>query len=153
VAFIDEQAYKAWMTRGFPETGDLIFVTEGATIGFVGTIEFQFMFALAQRTIDLQQYLRDCSRFFLFTLMSPIFQDAVVVNSTGTAVKGIKAAKLKRIRVPLPPLAEQQRIVAKVDQLMDLCDQLESRLTTAQTEVARLLESVLHHTLQTPDLD
>lgn len=151
VEFIDERAYKAWMTRGLPQNGDLLFVTEGATMGFVGSLEFQFVFALAQRTIDLQPYLRACSRFFLFALMSPMFQEAVLTNSTGTAVKGIKAARLKRIRVPLPPLAEQHRIVAKVDELMALCDQLESRLVTAQIEAARLLESVLHRALQTPD--
>ena len=145
VEFIDERAYKAWMTRGFPRNGDLLFVTEGATMGFVGTIELQFEFALAQRTIDLQPYLPSYSRFFFFTLMSPIFQEAVLTNSTGTAVKGIKAAKLKRIRVPLPPLAEQQRIVAKVEELMVLCDRLETQLTGARTETSRLLEAVLHH--------
>jgi type I restriction enzyme S subunit len=56
---------------------------------------------------------------------------------------------LVNLPIPLPPIAEQHCIVAKVDQLMALCDQLESRLTTAQTEVVRLLESVLHHALQT----
>jgi len=148
IEYIEERAYTAWMTRGFPENGDLLFVTEGATMGFVGSIEFQFVFALAQRTIDLQPHLRSCSRFFLFTLMSPILQEAILTNSTGTAVKGIKAAKLKRIRVPLPPLAEQHRIVAKVDELMALCDQLEARLTTAQTEASHLLASVLYNALQ-----
>jgi type I restriction enzyme S subunit len=79
--------------------------------------------------------------------MSTIFQEAVLINSTGTAVKGIKAAKLKRIRVPLPPLAEQKRIVTKVDELMSLCDRLELQLTKTQTGSSRLLASVLHHAL------
>ncbi len=135
------------MTRGFPRNGDLLFVTEGATMGFVGTIELQFVFALAQRTIDLQPYLPSYSRFFFFTLMSPVFQEAVLTNSTGTAVKGIKAAKLKRIRVPLPPLAEQQRIVAKVDELMAVCERLETQLKTVHHESGCLLEAVLHHAL------
>jgi type I restriction enzyme S subunit len=149
VEFIDERAYKAWMTRGFPKNGDLLFVTEGATMGFVGVIELQFVFALAQRTIDLQPYLPSYSRFSFFTLMSPIFQDAVLTNSTGTAVKGIKAAKLKRIRIPLPPLAEQQRIVAKVDELMALCDRLEEQLTRTQNGKQRLLDAVLSRALNT----
>lgn len=61
---------------------------------------------------------------------------------------GISASNLKEVIIPVPPLAEQHRIVAKVDELMTLCDQLESQLTTVQTEARRLLESVLHHTLQ-----
>jgi len=65
----------------------------------------------------------------------------------GTAVKGIKASRLKRIRVPVPPLTEQERIVARVDELMALCDRLETQLSTAQSETSRLLESVLHHAL------
>jgi type I restriction enzyme, S subunit len=44
-------------------------------------------------------------------------------------------------------LAEQHRIVAKVDELMALCDRLEAQLTTTQTESRRLLEAVLHQAL------
>ena len=47
----------------------------------------------------------------------------------------------------LPPLAEQHRIVAKVDALMALCDRLEAALTTADTTRARLLEALLHEAL------
>ena len=58
---------------------------------------------------------------------------------------------LKRVagaRIPLPPLAEQQRIVAKVDQLMGLCDQLEAQLTTTKADSRRLLEAVLNDALK-----
>jgi type I restriction enzyme S subunit len=43
--------------------------------------------------------------------------------------------------------SEQHRIVAKVDELMALCDQLEAQLTTTQTNSRRLLEAVLHEAL------
>lgn len=66
---------------------------------------------------------------------------------------GISASKLKDIRFPVPPLPEQHRIVAKVDQLMALCDQLEIQLTTTQTDSRRLLEAVLRDALEaTPAL-
>jgi len=147
IEFINAEVYTKWMTRGFPQSGDLLFVTEGATMGYVGMIDLHFTFALAQRTIDLQPYVRSYSKFFLFVLMSPLFQEAILTNSTGTAVKGIKAARLKRIRVLLPPLAEQHRIVARVEELMALCDRLEAQITTTQTESRRLLEAVLHEAL------
>jgi hypothetical protein len=44
-------------------------------------------------------------------------------------------------------VAEQRRIVAKVDELMSLCDQLEASLAAAATDRARLLESLLHEAL------
>ena len=46
--------------------------------------------------------------------------------------------------VPLPPLAEQHRIVAKVDELMALCDQLEATLATDDDNRRRLLDALLH---------
>jgi type I restriction enzyme S subunit len=59
----------------------------------------------------------------------------------------VNGTKLRSMLVPLAPLAEQHRIVAKVSELMALCDQSEASLTTAQTETSRLLESVLHAAL------
>jgi type I restriction enzyme S subunit len=50
--------------------------------------------------------------------------------------------------VPLPPPAEQRRIVAKVDALMALCDRLEAALTAREATRARLLESLLHEALE-----
>jgi len=52
--------------------------------------------------------------------------------------------------VPLPPLEEQRRIVARVDELLALCDQLEEQLAIAQTERRRLLEAVLCEALTEP---
>ena len=49
--------------------------------------------------------------------------------------------------VPIPPLAEQHRIVVKVDELMALCDQLEAQRVTIEAESSRLLEAVLHEAL------
>ena len=116
-------------------------------MGFVGIIEFDFEFALGQRTINLQPHFDGYSKFFHLMLMSQQFQSAIEANATGSAAKGIKAAKLKRSRVVVPPLAEQQRIVAKVDELMRWCDALEARLTTAQTTAATLLDATLHQIL------
>lgn len=55
---------------------------------------------------------------------------------------------LRAFPIPVPPLAEQRRIVAKVDELMAVCDELEQSLATEQTERARLLESLLHDALE-----
>lgn len=60
---------------------------------------------------------------------------------------GIKAAKLKLVPIPLPLLEEQKRIVAKVDQLMALCDELEAKLNQAQQNSEKLMEAAVREFL------
>jgi len=56
----------------------------------------------------------------------------------------ISQDKLKAAPIPLPPLAEQKRIVDKVDELMMLCDQLEAHITQIQTLNTYLMDSLIH---------
>ena len=63
--------------------------------------------------------------------------------AAGGAQPNLNGGKIKSTLIPLPPLAEQHRIVAKVDELMALCDQLEAQLSQSQTDSRRLLEAVL----------
>jgi type I restriction enzyme S subunit len=72
---------------------------------------------------------------------------AETASGTSLSMKNVSRSVIYSLLVPLPPLAEQHRIVAKADELMALCDKLEVNLTTAQTETSRLLESVLHAAL------
>lgn len=64
-----------------------------------------------------------------------------------TAQKNINLEILTSVLIPLPPLTEQHRIVAKVDALMALCDRLEAALATADTTRQHLLEALLHEAL------
>src|SRR5262245_22920984 len=66
---------------------------------------------------------------------------------TGTTVQSLKYTEFEQQPFPLPPLAEQQRIVAKVDELMALCDHLEASLATADETRRRLLEALLAEAL------
>jgi type I restriction enzyme S subunit len=80
--------------------------------------------------------------------------DLIFATATGTANQAnIGAACIRNMPFPLPPIAEQNRIVAKVDELMISCDRLEAQLTSAQTEGSRLLEAALHLALEGTALD
>ena len=82
---------------------------------------------------------------FLFHLLSePRIQNLVVSESKRTAGQsGVRKPLINNFVAALPPLAEQKRIVAKVDELMTLCDQLEVRLTTAQDLNQQLTQAIL----------
>lgn len=70
---------------------------------------------------------------------------------TGTAQPKMNQAKMNGIVVALPPLAEQQRIVAKVDELMALCDRLEQQTDASLSAHQTLVETLLNALIGTAD--
>ncbi len=87
-------------------------------------------------------------KFVVYLMLSPYFWDHIQSNLRGIAYKGLNLGILRSLPIPLPPLAEQHRIVAKVDALMTLCDQLEASLTTTATTRSKLLNALLHEALE-----
>lgn len=87
------------------------------------------------------------SRFILYLYLSPVFRQSFSAAMTGI-IGGVSTAKFLALPIPLPPLKEQQRIVAKVDQLMARCDELEKlrkereemRLAVHATAIRKLLD-------------
>ena len=84
------------------------------------------------------------ARYLHLYILSSTFLSMVTRNDTRVAMPKINQKALSKVPVAVPPLTEQQRIVANVDQLMRLCDTLEAGL--AQTEASRstLTQAVLH---------
>ena len=86
-------------------------------------------------------------RYLWVVLRSPFMVECVKQNQRGQAYPAINDTDFAALPLPLPPLAEQHRIVAKVDGLMTLCELLESKLNFANTGRQRLLESLLRDVL------
>jgi len=91
------------------------------------------------------------SEEFLMFIELTINATDLVPYVTGTAQPKMNQAKMNSIPFALPPLAEQHRIVAKVDELLALCDQLEQQLSQADQQRRRLLEAVLAEALAEPE--
>ena len=66
---------------------------------------------------------------------------------TSSGLYNLSVGRIRPILVPLPPLPEQRRIVAKVDQLMAICDRLESSLASGEAHRHRLLNALLAEAL------
>jgi type I restriction enzyme, S subunit len=140
--FIAEADYNDWMTRGIPNPGDVVITTE-APMGNVALIDIEEKFALAQRAICLQTYESGLGRYLHYALRSPIFQKLLTENATGTTVSGIKSATLKKLEIPLPPLAEQQVIADQLDSLLAQVEATKTRLERIPDTLKRFRQSVL----------
>ncbi|TAU07816.1 restriction endonuclease subunit S [Rhizobium ruizarguesonis] len=104
----------------------------------------------ASYLIRLRPSLSHSDPLYLNVAMNaPCFRETQIVplikKQTGQA--NVSGSALKNMLIPLPPLAEQHRIVAKVDELMALCDQLETSLTSADETRKKLLDALLAETL------
>lgn len=80
--------------------------------------------------------------FLLHYLNAFDYEGRVPKGATRTK---LNQGKMRDIPVPVPPLAEQHRIAAKVDELMALCDDLEARLCEVEEISEKLAKSVVHH--------
>jgi type I restriction enzyme S subunit len=88
---------------------------------------------------------KSCSTEWLFLVLSAT---DLKNYQSGTSVPALNQGTIGEIKVSLPPLAEQRRIVAKVEELLALCDELEARQTAAREHRSRLVRSALDHLTQ-----
>ena len=83
------------------------------------------------------------SKFLTLHLQIDCKNGVLATYFTGATIKHLTGRSLAQYPVPIPPLAEQRRIVAKVDHLMALMDELERQLAASQAQAANLMEALV----------
>jgi type I restriction enzyme S subunit len=111
-----------------------------------------FPVAITQRPVTVNQDMKALvpgdSRLADYLLLALRALEPQALSTVERSTHGtcrLEFSVIESLVVALPPLAEQRRIVAKVDELMALCDRLEARLTAAREKSAHLAASVVHH--------
>ena len=85
--------------------------------------------------------------FLHYVMNAPYFQNDIFKAATGSATPIINRSKWEELLVPLPPLNEQRRIVAKVGELMALCDALKVRIKDIQTTKVQLADTIIEQSI------
>ena len=98
--------------------------------------------------VAIRSYLPLCPKYCALALRRPDFVDYVTRLGQGTKMPRLRTEDAVISPFPLPPLAEQHRIVARIDELISLCDRLEASLATGDETRTRLVDSMLHEALE-----
>ena len=130
-----------------PRKGDILYTVVGATYGRPALVGTDRDLCVQRHIAILKPVAAMNLRFLVWLLASPLIYEQGSRSTTGTAQPTIGLRPLRNFAAPLPPLAEQHRIVAKVDALMALCDRLEASLDAAATTRRRLLDALLAEAL------
>lgn len=122
VRYLTKEIFYKENERTKVEKGD-IFLTTVGTLGRSCVYEGNFNITF-QRSVSVISTLIH-NRYLKFVFDSPYIQQYMVSNSTGTAQKGFYLHQVENLAIPLPPLTEQKRIVAKIEELLPYIDRYE----------------------------
>ena len=126
------------------KAGDILMVCIGGSIG---------KSAIADKEMGFNQQI-NCispvyaeSKFAHISMMANSFQSKLLEFATGSATPIINKSKWEELLVPLSPLIEQYRIIAKVDELMPICDQLKAQINSASQLQKKLADIMVEQAI------
>jgi type I restriction enzyme S subunit len=128
--------------------GDLIIPMTEQAAGLLGSPAFipndGSTYLHNQRLGKLEFYLKEVAPEFVFWFFnSEFFRGELARTCTGMKVRHTSPKRILKVPFALPPLAEQRRIVAKVEQLMALVGALETQLAASRAAAANLLSALV----------
>ncbi len=125
-----------------PEYRDVLICSRG-TIGRCTLVETDEIFCLMGSVILLKNSSEYSPNYLTRYLQTTLAQVWMTGASSATAVSALYLKDVAKLGVPIPPLAEQHRIVAKVDAVMTLCDQLKTRIQQANQQQQTIADALV----------
>jgi type I restriction enzyme S subunit len=131
--FVDEPTYRRWMQS--PLHADDVLLTSEAPLGEPAYIDDDLELCLGQRLFGIRTDKRRLfGRFLFLALQSGDVRKDLLSRASGATAQGIRQSELRHVVIPVPPLPEQQRIVALLDEAF-------AGLATAKANAERNLQN------------
>jgi type I restriction enzyme, S subunit len=138
----------ALVKKAIAKRGQILLTVKGAGVGKTAICDMPEVAIsrqlMAMTAIDWNQQ---------FLLLTTHRLATALIESARSLIPGISREDVDEFVFPLPPLAEQQRIVTKVDELMVLCDRLEAAIAVRMSRYERLSSSSHHHINNATDVE
>ena len=149
--FVSEEEYKDIIKNRKPEKGDILIARVGAGIGEAAVInqDIDFCFYVSLGLVQPFKYFLNTD-YLTLVINSPygVKYAKGNISSKGGSAGNFNLGRIRSFPIPLPPLAEQNRIVQKVDELMEYCNELEASIKQSESQNEKLLQQVLREALR-----
>jgi type I restriction enzyme S subunit len=143
LAFLnDEQAEK--LKNVAVKADDVLLNITGASIGRVATAPRNMEGARVNQHVCIVRPTSAITPQFLeLFLASPVVQNLIDAVQVGATREALTKTMIEQFEIPVPSVGEQRRIVAKVDQLMALVDELERQQEASREKASKLLDAIV----------
>ena len=130
-------------SRCDPEQGDILIVSRGATVGRASRVNADRKFCLMGSVILMKMNNLVDSNYALSALKAGFFLTRLTAMSGSTAQQAIYIRDIRTLPLPLPPIAEQQRIVAEIDRRLSLIHEVVAQVDANLLRAVRLRQTIL----------
>jgi type I restriction enzyme, S subunit len=147
VRYVTEEVYHQWTRRQLPKRGDIL-LTREAPMGEVGMLLSDEKVFLGQRIVSYRTNPNELNNeFLLYAFQSNDLQNQIKAFASGSTVQHMRVPDTKALQIYLPPIDEQKRIVAIVDQAFEAIDVAIENTKQNLANARELFENIVCETL------
>ena len=141
IKYVSEEIHVTELSRSIGENGDVLVSIAGA-LGRVAIIESHHLPCNMNQAVAFVRLIKSYINidYIKYAISSKTVQGKLLSQKKVTAQPNLTLENISNTEIPLPPLAEQERIVAKLDELMATCDQLEVKAEEMKNYTSKLFE-------------
>lgn len=140
--FVSRQYYDSLDDARRPRNGDILYSVTGS-FGIPIKVDVDTAFCVQRHLAILRPLNRDLQRYIYFALQTRLAFDQAASVATGTAQKTVPLSGLRKLKLPVAPIAEQQRIVEALDSYLTRLDAATASLKRVEANLKRYRASVL----------
>ena len=149
ITFVSEDVHKEIVSRCCPQKGDVLYIKDGATTGIaiVNPLDEEFSLLSSVALIRPNKNIM-LSEYLCYALNSPSIYEQTRSQMDGAAITRVTLVKIKGFTIPLPPLSEQQSIVATLDSLKSKVYNLQENCDKISLECDALKQAILRQVFE-----
>jgi len=144
--FVSKKDFDIYRNNRTPERNDILMARVGAGIGEAAVIDTDLQFAFYVSLSLIKPFSNYCDVNYLCLVLNSTYGTKYAKNnisSNGSSAGNYNLGHIRSLKIPLPPLAEQREIIARVKEHLQTVSDLENQITEREQLTKQLMQSIL----------